>query len=182
MSEAGPEPKVPPESARTPVVGSRRRCPVCREADLTGLLGQVPPRAVPPAGAGRARSPESEDPGALGDGAKKAAGGAMPENTSLGDDNWPPRRAARRRDAAGPSVSRRVILQGGPYFQTVDGLREGLRELGLEEGTQIILWEGSEAGSEVRVRSTGYGLALFFFMLTQPTRKSDTAGQLPSHS
>jgi putative ABC transport system substrate-binding protein len=31
-----------------------------------------------------------------------------------------------------------VILQGGPYFQAVDGLREGLRELGLEEGKQII--------------------------------------------
>ena len=33
-----------------------------------------------------------------------------------------------------------VILQGGPYFQAVDGLREGLRELGLEEGKQIILY------------------------------------------
>jgi putative ABC transport system substrate-binding protein len=32
-----------------------------------------------------------------------------------------------------------VILQGGPYSQAVDGLREGLRELGLEEGTQIVL-------------------------------------------
>ena len=33
-----------------------------------------------------------------------------------------------------------VILQGGPYFQAVDGLREGLRELGLEEGKQITLY------------------------------------------
>ncbi len=32
-----------------------------------------------------------------------------------------------------------VILQGGPYFQAVDGLRAGLRDLGLEEGKQIIL-------------------------------------------
>jgi predicted nucleic acid-binding Zn ribbon protein len=36
MSEADPEPKVPPESVRTPVVGSRRRCPVCQAVDLTG--------------------------------------------------------------------------------------------------------------------------------------------------
>ena len=32
-----------------------------------------------------------------------------------------------------------VIIQGGPYAQAVEGLREGLRELGLEEGKQIIL-------------------------------------------
>lgn len=30
-----PEPKVPSESVRTPVVGSGRRCPVCQEVDLT---------------------------------------------------------------------------------------------------------------------------------------------------
>jgi putative tryptophan/tyrosine transport system substrate-binding protein len=32
-----------------------------------------------------------------------------------------------------------VILQGGPYFGAVDGLRKGLGELGLEEGKQFIL-------------------------------------------
>jgi len=32
-----------------------------------------------------------------------------------------------------------VILQGGPYFGAVDGLRKGLAELGLEEGKQLIL-------------------------------------------
>jgi putative ABC transport system substrate-binding protein len=32
-----------------------------------------------------------------------------------------------------------VILQGGPYLGTVDGLRKGLGELGLEEGKQFIL-------------------------------------------
>jgi len=36
MSEANPEPKVPPESVRTPVVGSPRRCPVCQAVDLRG--------------------------------------------------------------------------------------------------------------------------------------------------
>jgi putative ABC transport system substrate-binding protein len=32
-----------------------------------------------------------------------------------------------------------AILQGGPYYATIDGLRDGLRELGLEEGKQFIL-------------------------------------------
>ena len=36
MSETGPKPQVPPESVRTPVVGSPRRCPVCQAVDLTG--------------------------------------------------------------------------------------------------------------------------------------------------
>src|SRR5438552_1390675 len=32
-----------------------------------------------------------------------------------------------------------VILQGGPTYQVVDGLREGLKELGLEEGKHLVL-------------------------------------------
>jgi len=32
-----------------------------------------------------------------------------------------------------------VILQGGSYFATIDGLRDGLKELGLEEGKQVVL-------------------------------------------
>jgi len=32
-----------------------------------------------------------------------------------------------------------VILQGGPYSAAIDGLRDGLRELGLEEGKQFVL-------------------------------------------
>src|SRR5215831_12718873 len=31
-----------------------------------------------------------------------------------------------------------VVLQGGLYLQAVDGLRAGLRELGLEEGRQVV--------------------------------------------
>jgi len=31
-----------------------------------------------------------------------------------------------------------IILQGGPYIAAIDGLRNGLRELGLEEGKQVI--------------------------------------------
>ena len=32
-----------------------------------------------------------------------------------------------------------VLLQGGPYSPAIDGLRDGLRELGLEEGKQFVL-------------------------------------------
>lgn len=32
-----------------------------------------------------------------------------------------------------------VILQGGPYYAAIDGLRDGLRELGSEEGKAFIL-------------------------------------------
>ncbi|TAJ96949.1 MAG: hypothetical protein EPO39_19695, partial [Candidatus Manganitrophaceae bacterium] len=32
-----------------------------------------------------------------------------------------------------------VLLPGGPLYQTIDGLRVGLKELGLEEGKQFVL-------------------------------------------
>jgi putative ABC transport system substrate-binding protein len=32
-----------------------------------------------------------------------------------------------------------VVLLGGPYSSTIDGLRDGLRELGLEEGKRFVL-------------------------------------------
>ena len=32
-----------------------------------------------------------------------------------------------------------VVLQGGPYYAAVDGLRDGLRALGLEEGKHFVL-------------------------------------------
>jgi ABC-type uncharacterized transport system substrate-binding protein len=32
-----------------------------------------------------------------------------------------------------------VVLQGGPYSAAIDGLRDGLRELGLEEGKHFVL-------------------------------------------
>lgn len=32
-----------------------------------------------------------------------------------------------------------VVLQGGPYLSAIDGLRDGLREFGLEEGKQFVL-------------------------------------------
>jgi hypothetical protein len=32
-----------------------------------------------------------------------------------------------------------VVLQGGAYFTALDGLRDGLREMGFEEGKQFLL-------------------------------------------
>jgi putative ABC transport system substrate-binding protein len=32
-----------------------------------------------------------------------------------------------------------VILEGGPYYMVVDGLKDGLKELGLSEGKQYVL-------------------------------------------
>jgi putative ABC transport system substrate-binding protein len=50
-----------------------------------------------------------------------------------------------------------VILQGTPYYAAVDGLRDGLRELGLEEGKQYVLsvrdTKGDPKAVEVAARS-----------------------------
>jgi putative tryptophan/tyrosine transport system substrate-binding protein len=32
-----------------------------------------------------------------------------------------------------------IVMQGGPYNAAIDGLRDGLKELGLEEGKQLVL-------------------------------------------
>jgi ABC-type uncharacterized transport system substrate-binding protein len=36
-----------------------------------------------------------------------------------------------------------VLLPGGPFYETVDGLRAGLKEIGLEEGKQftLVIWD-----------------------------------------
>jgi hypothetical protein len=40
-----------------------------------------------------------------------------------------------------PKVNRvGVITSGGAWSETIDGLRVGLRQLGLEEGKQLVLW------------------------------------------
>jgi len=50
-----------------------------------------------------------------------------------------------------------VILQGGPYSAAIDGLRDGLRELGLEDGKQLVLHvrdaKGDLKAVEVAARS-----------------------------
>src|SRR5262249_48285076 len=46
-------------------------------------------------------------------------------------------RGTEAQQARGCSIG--VILQGGPYYAAVDGLRDGLKELGLEERKQFIL-------------------------------------------
>jgi hypothetical protein len=39
-----------------------------------------------------------------------------------------------------------VILQGGPWYSVLDGLREGLNRLGLIEGTSFVLDVRDTAG------------------------------------
>ena len=43
-----------------------------------------------------------------------------------------------------------VILPGGPYYAAIDGLREGLKELGLEDGKQYVL-EVRDVKGELKV-------------------------------
>jgi hypothetical protein len=67
MSEAVLEPEVPPESVPTPVVGSRRRCPVCGAKAHTA--GRRPARPVaagngPASGSGPRATPAIERSGA----------------------------------------------------------------------------------------------------------------------
>jgi hypothetical protein len=50
-----------------------------------------------------------------------------------------------------------VLVVGGPHSSTIDGLRDGLRELGLEEGKQFVLHvrdtKGDVTGVEGAARS-----------------------------
>ena len=43
-----------------------------------------------------------------------------------------------------------VILPGGPYYAAIDGLREGLKDLGMEEGKQYVL-EIRDAKGDLKV-------------------------------
>ncbi|MBI4240473.1 MAG: ABC transporter substrate-binding protein [Candidatus Rokubacteria bacterium] len=52
-----------------------------------------------------------------------------------------------------------VILQGGPYYAAIDGLREGLRELGSEEGKAFILDIRDAKGDLKAVEEAARGLA-----------------------
>jgi len=51
-----------------------------------------------------------------------------------------------------------VVLLGGPHLSTVNGLREGLRELGLEEGKQVILDVRDGKGDLKAVEAAARGL------------------------
>src|SRR6266849_11003212 len=51
-----------------------------------------------------------------------------------------------------------VILQGGPYSAAIDGLRDGLRELGLEEGKQFLLHVRDGKGDLKSVEATARDL------------------------
>ena len=51
-----------------------------------------------------------------------------------------------------------VVLQGGPYYAVVDGLRAGLKELGFEEGKQYILHIRDVKGDLAAVAQTARSL------------------------
>jgi putative tryptophan/tyrosine transport system substrate-binding protein len=51
-----------------------------------------------------------------------------------------------------------VVLQGGSYFAAVDGLRDGLRDLGLEEGKQVVLEIHDAKGDLKSVEAAARGL------------------------
>jgi len=51
-----------------------------------------------------------------------------------------------------------VIHQGGPYSAAIDGLRDGLRELGLEEGKQFVLHVRDGKGDLKSVEATARDL------------------------
>ena len=50
-----------------------------------------------------------------------------------------------------------VLLPGNAWYETIDGLRAGLREVGLEEGKQFILairdWKGDAKAAEEAARN-----------------------------
>ena len=51
-----------------------------------------------------------------------------------------------------------VVLQGGSYSAAVDGLRDGLKDLGLEEGKQVVLHVQDTRGDLRAVESAARGL------------------------
>ena len=51
-----------------------------------------------------------------------------------------------------------VVLHGGPHLSAVDGLRDGLRELGLEEGKQFILDVRDSKGDLMSVEAAARSL------------------------
>src|SRR5215475_3231342 len=51
-----------------------------------------------------------------------------------------------------------VVLQGGPYFADIDGLRDGLKELGLVEGRHFVLDVRDTKGDLALVESAARAL------------------------
>jgi putative ABC transport system substrate-binding protein len=51
-----------------------------------------------------------------------------------------------------------VVLEGGPYYVAIDGLRDGLKELGFEEGKQYILHIRDVKGDLAAVAETARNL------------------------
>ena len=51
-----------------------------------------------------------------------------------------------------------IVLQGGPYFADIDGLRDGLKELGLVEGKHFVLDVRDTKGDLTLVESAARAL------------------------
>jgi putative tryptophan/tyrosine transport system substrate-binding protein len=51
-----------------------------------------------------------------------------------------------------------VVLEGGPFYRTIDGMRDGLKELGFEEGTQYILHIRDVKGDPTALEETARAL------------------------
>ncbi len=51
-----------------------------------------------------------------------------------------------------------IVLEGGPYYTMIDGLRDGLKELGFEEGTQYILHIRDVKGNPKALEETARAL------------------------
>src|SRR5262245_3491289 len=51
-----------------------------------------------------------------------------------------------------------IVLQGGDYLAAVDGLRDGFKELGLEEGQQLVLHVRDAKGDLKSVEAVAQGL------------------------
>ena len=67
-----------------------------------------------------------------------------------------------------------VILEGGPYYAAVDGLKDGLKELGFAEGRQYVLeirdLKGNRKGVETAARSLeGEKIDLIYALATSVT-------------
>ena len=76
-----------------------------------------------------------------------------------------------------------VILQGGPYYAVIDGLREGLRELGFEEGKHFVLQirdtKGDLKGVEAARSLVQAKVNLLYTLATSVTIATRGAADIP---
>jgi putative ABC transport system substrate-binding protein len=66
--------------------------------------------------------------------------------------------AARGQQQAERKYRVGVVLQGGPYYTMIDGLKDGLKELGFEDGRQYILHIRDVKGDPKALEATARAL------------------------